>query len=152
MASRSNSTDRPIATLLYLVKQVELALRAQLDELLRPAALTTSQYTVLTVLEREPDLTSAQLARTSFVTAQSMADMVTSLEAQGVITRRRDPADRRRLVLSLTARGRRLLERYRPKVAALEKQMLDTLTARQAADLRRYLLACRDGLAGEPLG
>jgi DNA-binding MarR family transcriptional regulator len=148
VASRS-STDRPTATVLYLVKQVELALRAQLDELLRPAGLTTSQYTALTVLEREPDLTSAQLARSSFVTAQSMADMVTSLESQGVITRRRDPADRRRLVLSLTARGRRLLERSRPKVAAVEKQMLATLTARQTSDLRRYLPACRDGLAGE---
>ena len=149
MASRGSS-DRPTATVLYLVKQVELALRAQLDELLRPAGLTTSQYTALTVLERASDLTSAQLARSSFVTAQSMADMVTSLEDQGVITRRRDPADRRRLVLSLTARGRRLLERYRPKVASLEKQMLGTLTARQTADLRRYLVACRDGLAGEP--
>jgi DNA-binding MarR family transcriptional regulator len=134
---------------LYLVKQVELALRAQLDELLRPAGLTTSQYTALTVLEREPDLTSAQLARSSFVTPQSMADTVSSLESQGVITRRRDPADRRRLVLSLTARGRRLLDRYRPKVAALDKDMLATLTARQTSDLRRYLIACRNGLAGE---
>ncbi len=137
--------------MLYLVKQVELALRAQLDELLRPAGVTTSQYTALTVLEREPDLTSAQLARNSFVTAQSMADLVASLESQGVIARRRDPGDRRRLVLSLTARGRRLLDRYRPKVAALEKQMLSPLTARQASDLRRYLLSCREGLAGDPL-
>ena len=138
--------------MLYLVKQVELAIRAQLDELLRPAGITASQYTALTALERQSNLTSAQLARGSFVTAQSMADMVTSLEEQGVITRRRDPADRRRLVLSLTARGRRLLERYRPKVAAVEQQMLGTLSARQAADLRRYLLACREGLANEALG
>lgn len=137
--------------MLYLVKQVELAIRAQLDELLRPAGITAAQYTALTALERQSDLTSAQLARSSFVTAQSMADMVASLEDQGVLTRRRDPADRRRLVLSLTARGRRLLERYRPKVAALEQQMLGTLSARQATDLRRYLLACRDGLADEAL-
>ena len=137
--------------MVYLVKQVELAVRAQLDDLLRPAGITASQYTALTALERQADLTSAQLARSSFVTAQSMADMVTSLAEQGVISRRRDPSDRRRLVLSLTARGRRMLERYRPKVAALEKQMLGALSARQAADLRRYLLACREGLADEPL-
>ena len=137
--------------MVYLVKQVELAVRAQLDDLLRPAGITASQYTALTALERQAGLTSAQLARGSFVTAQSMADMVTSLEEQGVISRRRDPADRRRLVLSLTARGRRLLERYRPKVAALEEQMLGALSARQASDLRRYLLACRAGLADEPL-
>lgn len=137
--------------MLYLVKQVELAIRSQLDELLRPAGITAAQYTALTALERESDLTSAQLARSSFVTAQSMADMVASLEDQGVITRRRDPADRRRLVLSLTARGRRLLERFRPKIAAIEQQMLGTLSARQAADLRRYLRACREGLADSAL-
>src|SRR6185437_12133584 len=54
--------------LLYVVKQVELAVRSRLDDLLRPAGLTVLQYTALTVLERHPDLSSAQLARNSFVT------------------------------------------------------------------------------------
>ena len=66
--------------LLYLVKQVELAVRARLDELLRPDGLTALQYTALTVLERHPDMSVAQLARNSFVTAQSMADMVAALK------------------------------------------------------------------------
>src|SRR4051794_2090760 len=62
-------------TLLYLVKRVELAVRSRLDEVLRPGGLTTLQYTALTVLQRHPaSLTSAQLARNSFVTAQTMAD------------------------------------------------------------------------------
>ena len=71
--------------LLYLVKQVELAVRSHLDDLLRPAGLTALQYTALTVLERHPDLSSAHLARNSFVTAQSMADMITTLEGRGRI-------------------------------------------------------------------
>jgi DNA-binding MarR family transcriptional regulator len=95
-------------TLLYLVKQVELAIRARLDELTRPEGLTALQYTALTVLERHPDLTSARLARHSFVTAQSMADMVTALRARGLIERHRDAADRRRLVLALTDKGQEL--------------------------------------------
>ena len=63
-------------TLLYLMKQLELAVRARLDDLVRADGLTALQYTALTVLERHPDLTSAQLARRSFVTAQTMAEMV----------------------------------------------------------------------------
>ena len=90
--------------LMYLVKQVELAVRSHLDDLLRPVGLTALQYTALTVLERQPDLSSAQLARNSFVTAQSMADMITALEERGLIERHRDRADRRRLVVALTAR------------------------------------------------
>jgi DNA-binding MarR family transcriptional regulator len=134
-------------TLLYVMKQVELAVRSGLDELMKPAGLTALQYTALTVLERHPNLTSAQLARNSFVTAQSMGDLVAALLARELIARRRDPDDRRRLVLALTADGRRLLARYRPKVEALEAQMVAGLSVRQVAQLRRSLLACRTALA-----
>ena len=146
----ATAAEQPPPTLLYVVKQVELAIRAHLDELLRPAGLTSTQYTALTVLERHPDLTSAQLARNSFVTSQSMADMVTALEGQGLIKRKRDASDRRRLVLSLTADGRRVLRRYRPKVAEVEEQMVSELGPRRTAELRRSLLACRNALADEP--
>jgi DNA-binding MarR family transcriptional regulator len=134
--------------LMYLVKQVELAVRSHLDELLRPAGLTALQYTALTVLERHPDLSSAQLARNSFVTAQSMADMITILQGRGLIERHRDQADRRRLVVALTADGRALLDRYRAQVAGLEAQMLAGLGAREVASLRRVLHACHANLAG----
>jgi DNA-binding MarR family transcriptional regulator len=148
-ASRAGQRREP--TLLYVIKQVELAVRARLDEILRPAGISVLQYTALTVLERQPDMSSAQLARNSFVTAQSMADMVESLEERGLIERHRDPHDRRRLVLALTTDGQKLLRRFRPQVAALEEEMLDGLTQRQAADLRRSLSACRAALADRPL-
>ncbi|HET6191425.1 MAG TPA: MarR family transcriptional regulator, partial [Trebonia sp.] len=102
--------------LLYLVKQVELAARSRLDEIFRPAGLTALQYTALTVLERHEDMSAAQLARHSFVTAQSMGDMIAALQSRGLIERHRDRADRRRLVVALTADGRALLDRYRDTV------------------------------------
>ncbi len=136
--------------LLYLVKQVELAIRSHLDDLLRPAGLTALQYTALTVLERHPDLSSAQLARNSFVTAQSMADMITALEGRGLIERHRDEADRRRLVVALTAGGRELLDRYRDQVNTLEEQMVADLTRAQISSLRRSLHACHANLARRP--
>jgi DNA-binding MarR family transcriptional regulator len=138
--------------LLYLIKQVELAVRSRLDDLLRPGGLTALQYTALTVLERHRDMSSAQLARNSFVTAQSMADMITALEDRGLIERYRDRADRRRLVVALTANGRELLDRYRDEVAALEAQMLTGLTKAEVSTLRRSMHACRANLARKPAG
>ncbi|HEX3930789.1 MAG TPA: MarR family winged helix-turn-helix transcriptional regulator [Nocardioides sp.] len=139
--------ERPTPpTLLYLMKQVELAVRAELDELTRPVGLTALQYTALTVLERHPDLTSAHLARHSFVTAQSMADMVTTLLDRHLIDRHRDPADRRRLVIALTPDGGRLLAQLRPQVAALETRMLTLLSEDEAARLRHSLDQCRTAL------
>ena len=131
------------------MKRVELAVRARIDEIVRPAGLTTNQYTALTVLERHDDMSSAQLARLSFVTAQSMADVITSLEGRGLIERHRDRADRRRLVVSLTRRRAQvLLDRYRDEVAALEKSMLAGLSEEETAALRTVLNACYDNVSG----
>lgn len=138
---------RPQPTLLYLMKQVELAVRAELDELTRPFGLTALQYTALTVLEQHPDLTAAHLARHSFVTAQSAADMVTALLERGLVDRHRDPADRRRLVMALTATGQRLLDRLRPQVAEIETRMLASLSPGEADALRSSLEQCREALA-----
>lgn len=133
-------------TLLYLVKQLELSVRARLDELMRPVGLTALQYTALTVLERHGDISSAQLARNSFVTAQTMADMVLILEERGLIERHRDPDDKRRLLIALTSAGRAILEDRRPHVAAIEKRMTGALSTSDAALLRRFLVDCRTSL------
>src|SRR5690349_25115797 len=93
---------------LYLVKQLELAVRANVDELVRGHGITALQYTALTVLERHDGLSAAQLARDSFVTAQSVADMVRTLEARALIRRERNPANRRELLIHLTAEARAL--------------------------------------------
>jgi DNA-binding MarR family transcriptional regulator len=135
-------------TLLYLMKQVELAVRSRLDALAREVGLTALQYTALTVLERHSDLTSAHLARRSFVTGQSMADMVTALLDRGLIERHRDPADRRRLVIALTGRGAALLDEMRPRVADLEQEVLVRLSEDEVAQLRWSLEQCRQALAG----
>lgn len=135
--------------LLYLVKQVELAARSRLDDIVRPGGMTALQYTALTVLERHADMSSAQLARHSFVTAQSMADLIGALEARGLIERHRDRTDRRRLVVALTAEGHALLDRYREEVAALEASMVAGLSPDEVAMLRRALNTCRANLAGK---
>lgn len=137
-------------TLLYLVKQLELAIRAQLDEVLRPVAITPVQYTALTVLERRADLSTAELARNAFVTDQSAAEMVGVLDERGLLARRPDPADRRRRVLRLTSSGQELLDRVRGDVAAVEERMLSALSPGEAEDLRRSVVACRGALAGAP--
>jgi DNA-binding MarR family transcriptional regulator len=133
--------------LLYLVKQVELASRARLDDIFRPIGMTALQYTALTVLERHDNMSSAQLARRSFVTAQSMADMIAALEARGLIERHRDDVDRRRLVVALTDAGRTLLDRYRDEVQALENSMLYGLTPDEVLALRKTLNTCHNNLA-----
>jgi DNA-binding MarR family transcriptional regulator len=137
-------------SLLYLVKQLELAVRSRLDEVLRPESITPLQYTALTVLERRSDLSTAELARNAFVTDQSAADMVGVLEGRGLILRHPDAGDRRRRVVRLTTEGRELLDRVRADVDAVEQQMLSPLAAAEAGDLRRFVTVCRGALSSSP--
>ncbi|MFE0652499.1 MarR family winged helix-turn-helix transcriptional regulator [Streptomyces sp. NPDC059534] len=127
-------------SLLYLIKRTELAVRARLEELLKPAGITALQYTALTVLERHDGVSAAQLARDSFVTAQSMADMVRALESRDLVRREPNPANRRERLILLAPPGRRLLEEYAGPARALEERMVADLSAEQIAVLREALV------------
>jgi DNA-binding MarR family transcriptional regulator len=146
----AESEERPHPSLLYAVKQVELAVRSHLDALLKPAGVTALQYTALTVLERRDDLTAAALARNSFVRTQSMADLVSTLERQELISRHVDDDDKRRYLIQLTAKGRRLIADHADAVAELEHLMTQGLSAAHLVTLREALNLCRENLGDAP--
>jgi DNA-binding MarR family transcriptional regulator len=126
-------------SLLYMVKQVELVVRSHLDDLVRPSGITALQYTALTVLQRHDGLSAAQLARDSFVTAQSISDVVRSLETRGLVRRERNPRNRRELLILLTEEGRALLAQHAGPVRELEERMVRDLTAHQTEQFRQAL-------------
>ncbi|MFJ3419673.1 MarR family winged helix-turn-helix transcriptional regulator [Streptomyces sp. NPDC086082] len=126
-------------SLLYMVKQVELVVRSRLGELVRPQGITAVQDTALTLLERHDGLSAVQPARDSFVTAQSIADLVRSLEGRGLIRRERNPRNRRELLILLTGEGRALLTDCAGPVRELEERMVAQLTAHQSEQYRQAL-------------
>jgi len=126
-------------SLLYAVKRVELVVRWHLDEQLKPSGITATQYTALTVLEQHDGLPAAQLARRSFVTAQSTADLVRALEQRGLVTRERNLENRRELSIRLTDAGRNLLAEFSEDVQALERRMIADFTGPQVDQLRTAL-------------
>jgi len=134
-------------SLMYEVKQVELAVRALMDEVLRPAGVTTLQYTALTVLAGRDGLTSAELARNSFVTAQTMTDMVAALERRELITREQDPAHGRRLLISLTDKGKAFLDEHAAEISAIEERMVSRLNSDERSALHDLLNRCRAALS-----
>jgi DNA-binding MarR family transcriptional regulator len=86
------------------------------------------QLTVLSRLEREGAASVSDLAAAERMRPQSMAQTVGDLERAGLVSRRPDPADRRRLFVELTADGRRLLHATRARregwlTDALEREL-----------------------------
>ena len=134
-------------SLLYAVKQLELAIRARLDEMLAGSGVTTLQYTALTVLQSRGAVSAAQLARDSYVTPQAMADMLRTLQSRGLISRTPNPASRRELLVSLTPEGSAFLDRYADLAGAVEQRMLAGLTEAEVQCFRRATAAARAALS-----
>ncbi|WP_019973190.1 MarR family winged helix-turn-helix transcriptional regulator [Mycobacterium sp. 141] len=75
--------------------------------------LTFPQMAALSRLDRGGPATGADLARQEQISPQSMGATIGELEARGFITRQPDPTDGRRILLSISASGRREVNRRR---------------------------------------
>ncbi|MBZ4488387.1 MarR family transcriptional regulator [Microbacterium sp. cx-55] len=109
-------------SLVYQIKQLELALRPRFHAACAAAGMTAAQYTALTVLERRPGISGSELARRSFVRPQTMAGIIDPLVDGGLVSR--DPGPGRQILLRLTDAGTTTLARLDPQVAGVEELML----------------------------
>ena len=123
----------------YLLKEASSALRAAMDEVLRPLGMTVTHYSCLELLAQRPGLSNSELARGAFVTRQSMNVLVQTLERDGYVTRPAEAAVGKVLPTRLTPRGRRSLEKATVAVRSVEVRMLAGLTETEREDASRIL-------------
>lgn len=128
------------------MKRAEHALRLRMDAALREIGTTTPQYAALSVLEDEAGLSGAALARRCFVTPQTMNQILTNLEAAGLVERRPHPEHGRVLSAYLTDRGARLVALAHARVAAIEERMLAGLDGEARSLLLDALKSCVESL------
>ena len=86
-------------------------LRRKLRQHQVPGDLSFPETAALARLDRGGAATSAELARQEQISPQSMGATLVGLCERGFITRHPDPDDGRRVLLSITDRGRRALRR-----------------------------------------
>jgi DNA-binding MarR family transcriptional regulator len=135
----------------YVVARLERAVRNAIADRVGPHGLTTLQYTTLSVLGRREGLSNAQLARRSYMTPQSMSEVIDALERGGLISRAPHPSHRRVFPATLTAKGRRVLAACEAEVGAMEEEMMGRLTAAEREALVTALKSCVRALhAGFP--
>ncbi|SEA61297.1 MarR family winged helix-turn-helix transcriptional regulator [Leifsonia sp. 21MFCrub1.1] len=133
----------------YLLKEASSALRAAMEEVLRPLGMTITHYSCLELLSQRPGLSNSELARGTFVTRQSMNVLLQTLEREGDVTRPAEAPVGKVLPTRLTARGRRRLERASAAVRSVELRMLSGLTEPDQAAARRILRSMIGSLRGD---
>jgi DNA-binding MarR family transcriptional regulator len=126
----------------YVIARLDRALRRQIADMVAPHGLTATQYTALSVLRVGKGLSNAQLARRSYVTPQSMIEMLGTLEAKGLIERSPAPGHGRILRTELTPKGRRLLARCDESLDRIEHDMTSELSPDELESFEHMLRSC----------
>ena len=75
--------------------------------------LSLPEMSALSRLERAGSATTSDLARVDQITPQAMGATLAALEGRGLVERRRDPRDGRRVTMSVTEVGQRALRNTR---------------------------------------
>ena len=130
----------------YKLKKTQHALRLHMDEALRALDLTTPQYAVLAQLELKPGISNAALARSAFITAQTMHGIVSNLEKRGLIQRKNDASHGRILCTELTDQGHKIVAQAHDMIRAVEARMLATVGEEHKALLEKLLVECFNNL------
>jgi len=100
----------------YLMRMCTNRVLPQMEALFADAELTFSQWTTLVALHDGRIKTAGDLAHNICHDAGSLTRLIDEMERRGLVNRSRSEADRRVVSLSITARGRALVEQLAPRV------------------------------------
>src|ERR1700733_1647935 len=112
--------------------------KALADEL-GPHRITTGQWSALRVLWQEEGLSQVELAQRMMVEKASLTAVLKAMASDGLITRVRNAADRRKVNIFLTAPGRRLRSKIMPLIGKINKRATRRLSAAEVRQLHMLL-------------
>jgi homoprotocatechuate degradation regulator HpaR len=106
---------------------------------LRHHGLTEQQWRILRALASIEAIEVTELARVAFLLGPSLSRILRDLEARHLIERRTAEADLRRGVVSISAKGLKLIEAVAPSSEAIYAAMTRRYGARKLTDLQDML-------------
>lgn len=139
-----NAPDRLTALPSWLLGQLSVVARREVADVLAAHELHRSQYALLASLQQFGATSQAQLGERSGLDRSDVVRWVDELAERGFAARERDPADRRRNVVTITAAGRRLLARLDAELQGAQDRLLAPLSAREREQLVRLLRRALD--------
>jgi len=106
---------------------------------LRHHGLTEQQWRILRALAAVETIEVTELARVAFLLGPSLSRILRDLEARQLIERRLAKADLRRSVVSISAKGLKLMEEVAPSSEAIYAAITRRYGARKLAELQDML-------------
>jgi DNA-binding MarR family transcriptional regulator len=127
------------ATLANGLRPVLLRLARQLRQETESLGVTSRQVTLLWLIRERPGLSLRELAAEERISAPALSGHVDRLERAGLIVRVRSDDDRRRVGITLTEDGSRLLKRVRAQRTTWLAERLKDLQPEELAAIEAAL-------------
>lgn len=143
---RRDDYEPSVAHLPWELKRAERAAARLLDAKLRGTGLTKSQFGVIQALAHMRKASSAELARTVFVTPQAMVGLITALEQKGYIEREQSEVSARIIDARLTAAGRAAWRRASAKLAEIDGLLGDEFSQAEVVRFSKFLSRVSEAL------
>jgi DNA-binding MarR family transcriptional regulator len=130
----------------FLLARLGFGFKAKAIARLQQDGFEIYDYSVLAILAEGSRETQATIADALTLDPSRLVALLDSLEERGSIVRQRDPHDRRRHVVSITAAGKRELDRIREVIKQLEDDFFAPLDPKSRKALHELLerLACHN--------
>lgn len=122
----------------YLMKAGMFATRG-IEDVLASTGLTTRQFLLLGVVAEGSAKSQQDVSRALHVDPTIVVGLIDELEAQKLLVRQKNPDDRRRYVLSLTAKGTKVLKSGMARMQAAEDTFLEDLSPADRSALQALL-------------
>ena len=137
-ARRAPMRDFSRSLPMSLLRAREAVMR-QFRPSLRNHGLTEQQWRILRALTAVDAIEVTELARVAFLLGPSLSRILRDLEARQLIERRTAKADLRRAVVSISAKGLKLIEAVAPTSEAIYAEITNRFGARKLAELQDML-------------
>jgi MarR family transcriptional regulator for hemolysin len=130
---------------LHLTRVSRVVSRA-FDDALAEAGGSLPTWLVLISLKSRPLASQRQLADAVGVKGATLTHHLNAMESAGLVTRRRDPGNRRLHVVELTPHGETLFTRLREAAMAFDRRLRAGLSEAEADQLETLLSRLRDNV------
>jgi homoprotocatechuate degradation regulator HpaR len=146
-AKRTPMRDFSRSLPMSLLRAREAVMR-QFRPSLRQHGLTEQQWRILRALTAVDAIEVTELARVAFLLGPSLSRILRDLEARHLIERRTPEADLRRGVVSISAKGMKLIEAVAPTSESIYAAITKIYGARKLAELQEMLSTLESSLSG----